>query len=385
MGSIEAAAAFGVVPASVVGVIATAVLAWAWHGRKVEPRPTCRRCGFGLNPRGGVTPSTCHDCGEDLSRPHAVHVVQRRKRRATIAAAVATILLSTAWVTLASLAQARRARVIHHAPTAWLIDSASGADERARDAALAELARRVTDGELSPARERALVEQALALQADWRRPWARGWGDVIESARAAGRLSDAQWARYQVQSLSLVLEPAKPTLGRNDRLVLNLFRGPDRVSSKGSSFDLTLELEPAVTVAGKPVPCHFSASEYLFPVPAPSGAAAGTKIAAGEAIELQRDPSLRNLPAGPQSAQVAVTVRPVRVVSDGSGDGLHDLVPLPGVRRVEVAGRFQVRNDEPPLDELVGPEWTGVWVPPEKREALMRAAAKRKPVQVRTN
>lgn len=385
MGSLVAATAFGVVPASVIGVLATVVLAWAWHGRQVEPRPTCRRCGFGLSSRGGATPSMCPDCGEDLSRPHAIHVAQRPRRRGTIVAALAVILLSTTWVALASLAQARRARVIHHAPTAWLVDSASGADERARDAALAELARRVTSGELSPVRERALVEQALALQADWRRPWARGWGDVIESARAAGRLSDAQWARYQVQSLSLVLEPTKPTLGRADRLALNLFRGPDRVSSKRSSFDLTLELEPAVTVAGRSVPCRFSATEPVFAVPAPSGAAAGTKIAAGEAIELQRDPSLRNLPAGPQSAQMTVVVRPVRVVSDGSGDSLHDLVPLPGVRRVEVAGRFQVRNDEPPLEELVGPEWKGVWLPPEKREAVMRGAAKRKPVQVRTN
>src|SRR5688500_17507969 len=66
MDSMIAAAAFGVVPATVVGIVATIVLAWAWHGRQIDAHPMCRRCGFGLNGRNPLMKPQCPDCGADL-------------------------------------------------------------------------------------------------------------------------------------------------------------------------------------------------------------------------------------------------------------------------------------------------------------------------------
>ena len=374
-----AAAAFGVVPAVVIGIVATLVLAWAWHGRQVDEHAMCRDCGFGLNGRTRLMLPTCPDCGADLERPRAIRFGRRRRRPALLAASACLILGSTAWVTFATWAQVQGIDLIYHTPTSWLVADADGHDPRARNAALAELARRVSRGQLSGAREKALVEQALAYQADWSRPWVSGWGDVIEAARVAGRASDQQWARYQVQSVSLALEPQKSTLRRSDHLVMQLFRGPDRVGSRRASFDLFVEAEPGVSIAGRQVDGEHKVLDPLIAVPDPQARdkSTGAKLATTTPINLQRLPALDRLPGGEHAVKLGVTIRPARV--DGATtDPAYSFTVLPGGRRVEVAGRFQLRDEGQALDALVGPEWKGVWVPPEKREALLRSAAKRK-------
>ena len=380
-GAVAAAGfAFGVVPAVWLAVAATLVLAWAWHGRQVDAHPMCRRCGFGLNGRDPFMAPACPDCGADLRRARAVRVGRRRKRPALLALSACLILGSTLWITVASWTQAKGVQFIHHAPSSWLLEDLGDRDPRARDAALAELTRRILQGRLSRGDEQALLEQALARQADWTLPWATGWGDVVEAARAAGRLSNEQWARYQVQSVSLALEPEKDTVRRTDDLVLNLFRGPDRVSSRRTSFDLLLQTEPGVSIAGRPVNVPHETLDSTLAVPgdpARDAKSSARTLARSGPIRLIRDASLKGLAGGQQAVKVGVVIRPVRLEDVGIGN-VEAYTPMPGERRVEVAGKFVLRDEDAPLDQLVGPEWKGVWVPPEKREALLRAAAKRK-------
>jgi hypothetical protein len=268
--------------------------------------------------------------------------------------------------------------LVRRTPTSWLITDAGGADVRKRDAALAELARRVAKGELTPAWVQALVGKALEEQADWQRPWAAGWGDVVEAARTAGQLSDAQWIRYQVQSLSFSLEPEKETLRPVDPLVLNLFRGPDRLSSRRPSFPLAVEPEGQISVAGRTVAYAKGGTEPVVLV-AGDSAGPGRRFASVAPIDLRRQSALGNLAGGSQRVTIGLVVRPVRA-EWGDGQDADQIVALPQGRRVEVGGRFVLR-DELPLDELVSHEWKGVWAPPAQREILIRAEAKRKAPQ----
>jgi len=61
-------------------------------------------------------------------------------------------------------------------PVWYLAREARGTDVSSRDAALAELARRISEGTLPRERETALLDEAFALQADWGRPWTTAGG-----------------------------------------------------------------------------------------------------------------------------------------------------------------------------------------------------------------
>jgi hypothetical protein len=315
----------------------------------------------------------CPDCAADLSRPKAVVVSRQRRRPLVAAASAAVIVLCMAWLVAVTYSGSRATAgamdVTRHTPTSWLAADAGGGDFRKRDAALAELARRIARGELTAAWVQALASQALDYQADWGRPWAPGWGNVIEAARTAGQLSDAQWNRYQVQAVSFTLEPEKETLHLEDALVLHLFRGPDRLSSRRPSFPLAVEPEGEVRVGGR-VMAYAQEGPDPAPVLAGEAAGAGKRFASLAPIRLRRQPGRENLAAGPQRVTVQLAIRPVRA-DDEEPEGL---IPQAPVRRVEVAGRFVLRES---LDDLVTPEWKGVWAPPGQREALIRAQAKR--------
>jgi hypothetical protein len=48
----------------------------------------------------------------------------------------------------------------------------------------------------------SILSQALSAQADANKPWATGWGDLIESAHASGDLSASDWKRYAEQAVA---------------------------------------------------------------------------------------------------------------------------------------------------------------------------------------
>jgi hypothetical protein len=383
----------GVFVAAMLAVCAALTLAWAWRGRQLEIHPRCRRCGFGLPVTGGPAHGVgeCPDCGADLSGRRAIHVGRRRRHRRVIAVSLLVMALSTAYVAVSTSTQAQGFEWLARKPLAWVIADAGAVDGRTHDAALAELVRRLRAGELLPAKEKALVELALARQADLNQPWAPGWGDLVEASRAMGRVSDEQWGRYQVQSVTFLLGVNQPRVRDVKDLRLELARAPDRVASRPSfRADLGLYAEPAVIVAGQAVRSEVDPAPDR---PGNVGDAEVPELAGAElvtVVDVPRPPtsdvlrlarvSVGSTPAtlrdGPQTVRVPVIVRPLTLTWKGP-ERRPTFQLAPAERRVEVEAKFQLLPGET-LDGLVGPEFKGVWVPPIHREKLMREAARRR-------
>src|SRR5687768_4721251 len=133
-----------------------ALLAYALRGRRVDDHPICRRCGFDLygKPEGA---SVCSECGADLSRPRAIRVGRREKRRRVIAFSLPALLLCVAWLALLGWGAARGTEWNPHKPAWWLMSDARRPDLNARDAALGEMTARLKSGKLSQQQMDALA------------------------------------------------------------------------------------------------------------------------------------------------------------------------------------------------------------------------------------
>jgi hypothetical protein len=94
------------------------------------------------------------------------------------------------------------------------------------------------------------VGRALALQADKAKPWAEGWGDLVEAAQVAGKLPADKWQQYAAGTFELTLE-VRPEVRRGDPLPYWLGRAAPRAGSR-----TVLSLSFGVTRAdsgGKPI------------------------------------------------------------------------------------------------------------------------------------
>ena len=229
---------------ALAAVASALITLWGMRGRRVDDHPLCRRCGFDLFGRAeGAT--NCSECGADLRRRRAIRTGHRVRRRRVIAAGTPVLLAAIGWLGVAGWGRAKGVDWNQHKPY-WLLErEAAGADVAARDVAIAELARRLVDGELPPQREQALEDAALALQADLKRPWAPAWGELLEASRNAGQLSNEQWDRYIAQSVCLSLE-ARPMVRRGDPLPVRISWGPPRAGK--AVFTLDVALEPEVKI-----------------------------------------------------------------------------------------------------------------------------------------
>lgn len=191
----------------VVGLaVGVTVAAVARRGRRVGTTPTCRRCWRDLGDKP-VDSNVCPECSASLDEANAIQLGKRVTRRRWLAAAVVLEAACVAWLAILGLGVCIGADWDRYKPQWWLVSEARGEDANARDAALAELVRRIGEGEISDPRLSALADEALAYQADANKPWAQGWGDLLEAADAAGRLPDEKWRSYVRQAVvpSIVL------------------------------------------------------------------------------------------------------------------------------------------------------------------------------------
>jgi hypothetical protein len=168
--------------------------------RRVDDHPLCRRCGFDLTgaPAGS---GRCAECGADLAARRAVRIGHRRRRRGVLLAGSVLLLAAGAPLAMTTAGRLNEVDWARHKPGSWLVREAKGSDAAARDAALAELLRRIDARTIADGGLQALVEHALARQADLTRPWLHTWGRVVERGRATGRVSDEQWSRYLTQAI----------------------------------------------------------------------------------------------------------------------------------------------------------------------------------------
>lgn len=298
-----------VVIAVVLVVGGAGLLWWGLRGRRVDDHPICRRCGFDLfgRPDGSVL---CSECGADLWRPAAIRVGRRERRHRAIAWALPPIVAGAGWIGLVGWGTATGVDWNRHKP-AWLLTrEADGTSALPRDAAIAELQRRLEDGKLPAAFIDSVQEKALAYQADVKRPWVPAWGLFIEASRLAGKLPEERWRRYLAHSAALTLE-ARPRVRRGDPLPVRVVRGPARVGNP-NAVAAVLDVRFARSLrVGKEV----------LPVIDPDAwrprhmAVVGRNNLSATVLESATDFNLEALPRladGPQTVRVTAYVLPIQ-------------------------------------------------------------------------
>lgn len=213
------------------------------HGRRISTHPHCRKCKFDL--QGLPSATNCPECGSDLSRPKAI--TNGLRRRTPIPFWSGTTILSLALLVAALVfATVFLGTTANPYKPVWLLSlELTGPRDGKANAASNELVTRLRAGKLSQAAVGKLVTGALDRQADITRPWRTGWGDIIEAARAAKLVSDADWARYARNCVALTII-TRETIRVGDPFVVGLM--PDsRVAAKSK-----LELHPSWWITAAP-------------------------------------------------------------------------------------------------------------------------------------
>ena len=202
-----------------LAAVAGVVLLWLGvRGRRLNEHPACRRCGFDLL---GVFPggANCPECGAPLGGRRAVRTGVRQRRRSLVVIGgglVGVVLLVFAtgvWFMFAGPS------LNSYKPSFFLVLEGRYSDAAASRAAAKELLSRQTDGSLSDRQAAWAVSGALALQADTESVWVAEWGDLVERARAAGKVCDADYERFMWQSAVLALV-ARPGAARGETIPL---------------------------------------------------------------------------------------------------------------------------------------------------------------------
>jgi len=179
-----------------------------------------------------------------------------RSRTAFASVALPLLLLCIAWGALFGHAGSPDPRWVRHKPERILLGELNHADRKVRAVALSELGKRLLSGRLSPDRQQALINEALDRQANPNVPWDTSWGQLIESAQAAGKLTPQQWQRYQLQSVTFQLVPTfeRQPGSSVPQLDLTVRRGPDRAAPRPTfNSDLAVFVNQIV-LDGRPVP-----------------------------------------------------------------------------------------------------------------------------------
>lgn len=241
-----------IVPAA-VAVACAALLVYALRGRRVDNHPICRRCGFDLfgRPEGATQ---CSECGADVGRPRAIREGRREKRRGLLAVSLPVLLACGGWLGAVGWGTARGVKWDRHKPVWLLSREAQAGRSDVRDAALAELRRRVEGGGLSNQQMLSLAERALARQADPNKTWSPGWGLLIEAVHDQGKLGPENWRRYVRQGFpqhsfvgpptpwgaSWPLKIGATRLGARGRLYFSVQQEPEPQNASGDATLLAL-------------------------------------------------------------------------------------------------------------------------------------------------
>lgn len=207
------------------------------RGYRIGDHPICHRCGFDLfGLPSGV--SICSECGSDVSQPNSIRIGHRKRQPGSILLGVLFLLTFAFVASFAGWETAQNINWEQHLPTFWLVHETASADPASRDPAFAELLRRMRAGNLSEGETQKLVVRGLAFQADTSKAWVTAWGDIVESAHTAGKLTTAQWRQYAMNACDMQLI-ARPKVRQGAFSVpLSLSSGRGRV---GSSYTLCVE------------------------------------------------------------------------------------------------------------------------------------------------
>ena len=169
------------------------------RGRRVGDHPVCRKCGRDLF--GVDAPTVCPECGADLAASPP-KVGNRVRRRRLIAAGAMLAAPCVLWLGGVAAISAGGVDANRYKPVWLLAREAGGAGGQA---AVAELRRRLDDGEMSKQRAAELVASFLDDQAEVSQSWARPKGTFVEAAAVAGLVPLDEWQRYVTQGAAMGL------------------------------------------------------------------------------------------------------------------------------------------------------------------------------------
>lgn len=217
-----------VAPLGALGVGAV-LLRRGVRGDQIDDHPLCRHCGFDLTGRPGAA-KLCSECGSDLSTTGAIRIGHRERRSrllwagGSLCAIAAVVLGAWVWAVLSGI------NLNPYKPLWILRSDAQSASGAVSDAALTEVNARLAGGKLSDAQITRFADLSLDVQADRAIAWNVKWGDFIENARKAKKLSQTQWKRYAQQAPDFQIT-FRPRVRRGDVLAGRNQEGPSRVGS----------------------------------------------------------------------------------------------------------------------------------------------------------
>lgn len=186
-------------------VLGLLLLVRGYRGKKTDNCPLCRRCGYDLS--GCSEVSTCPECGNSVAVPKGRRIGRRRRQRGLWIAGAVLLFLCALSAGVARWADSANFDWNTAKPFSVLLSDAQRTDKTMdgmhntpADRALAELTRRFNAGDLSRRQTAELVSTGLAIQVDPALCWLERWGEIIESARTRGQVTDPQWAAYLANS-----------------------------------------------------------------------------------------------------------------------------------------------------------------------------------------
>jgi hypothetical protein len=171
--------------AAVLLLAGSIMLALGLRGKRVGDEPRCSKCGYNLF---GLTSERCPECGSIASGKNVVVGVRRRRWR-LLGLGLFCLLVSVSWLGLVGYGRAKGINWYPYLPTFVVLQQAK-ADSFA---AVTELNRRYTAGQIESDRLLALVPHALdRLAPDGRSPIVWAWWDLLVVMDAKGVLAEAQ-------------------------------------------------------------------------------------------------------------------------------------------------------------------------------------------------
>jgi hypothetical protein len=265
------------------------------RGKLIDMHPLCRKCGFDLF--GLPKDSTrCSECGAELNHKRAIRVGHRARRWGMI---VAGIWLMAPLLLLAGIIGrqvALHANPWELKPAWWLAWDAEGSNAQARSRALIELADRVRLRRLSDGQIGQLVTRAMQIQGDAKHTWEPGWGEIVEQARAAGKVQDSLWQQYVKQGIAYRFE-VRPRVRRGAPIPMDLWAGQARLSSR--SVIWVNYVVPRLELGGRP--CRALGKSGGMTMNSNGGAGTGWVVEPD-------DPAAAQLKPGPQTARIVLDV-----------------------------------------------------------------------------
>lgn len=214
-----------------------------WRGRRIDDHPLCRRCGYdliasGLGVEGGAT--KCPECGRDVTAAGSVRIGHRRTSKFALTLGILLLLVGLGGGGGLGYVQARGVNWNPYKPLWLLKREACGSNGTSAQLAVREILGRAQANRLSQSQIDSIVSEALLAQPNPNVKWYTWWGDAIELAWQAGKVSDATIIQYAKNALNVSYAMEFPARMRPARMAM-LYVG-NQPARAGSGTSLLYEM-----------------------------------------------------------------------------------------------------------------------------------------------